>query len=127
VLLLIATSHVHLLTNYPTGPTGHPFPLKGRYVALIFIHFEPTGHTFEKNESGYYYLRHEDEHSKTASKKKSLKDINKEYHENSIAGIGGQSSSMTGSLPPYIKREGPEESHWRQQHPHGWEPVSIHL
>jgi hypothetical protein len=89
VLLLIATSHVvHLLTNYPTGPTGHPFPLKGRYVALIFIHFEPTGHTFEKNESGYYYLRQEDEHSnKTVSKKKSLKDINKEYHENSIAGM----------------------------------------
>jgi hypothetical protein len=22
---------------------GHPFPLKGRYYANIFIHFEPTG------------------------------------------------------------------------------------
>jgi hypothetical protein len=79
---------VHLLLIIQPGPTGHPFPLKGRYVALIFIHFEPTGHTFEKNESGYYYLRQEDEHSnKTVSKKKSLKDINKEYHENSIAGM----------------------------------------
>merc|ERR1712038_499727 len=24
---------------------GRPFPLKGRYFANIFIHFEPTGHT----------------------------------------------------------------------------------
>jgi hypothetical protein len=96
-------------------------------VALIFIHFEPTGHTFEKNETGYYYLRHDEEHSKTASKK-SLKDkINKEYHENSIAGVGGQSSSMTGSLPPYIQRESSEEAHWRQQYPYGWAPVSVHL
>jgi hypothetical protein len=94
-------------------------------VALIFIHFEPTGHTFEKNESGYYYLRH-DEHRKKTASKKSLKDITKEYHANSIAGIGGQSSSMTGSLPPYIKRESPEEAHWRQQYPHGWDPVSFH-
>jgi len=23
---------------------GRPFPLKGRYFANIFIHFEPTGH-----------------------------------------------------------------------------------
>jgi hypothetical protein len=109
--------------------TGHPFPLKGRYVALIFIHFEPTGHTFEKNESGYYYLRHDDEqqqqHSKKTASKKSLKDINKEYREHSIAGIGGQSSSMPGGLPPYIKRESPEEAHWRQQHPLGWESVSV--
>ena len=40
---------------------GHPFPLKGRFQALIFIHFEPTGHPLGKDESGYYYLRHEHE------------------------------------------------------------------
>ena len=28
---------------------GRPFPLKGRYFANVFIHFEPTGHTLRHN------------------------------------------------------------------------------
>jgi hypothetical protein len=27
-------------------------------------------------------------------------------------------------LPPYIKRESPEEAHWLLHHPAGWTPVS---
>ena len=28
---------------------GRPFPLKGRYMANIFVHFEPTGHSLRHN------------------------------------------------------------------------------
>ena len=40
---------------------GHPFPLKGRYYAMIFIHFEPTGHSLGRNETGYFYVKEEQE------------------------------------------------------------------
>ena len=35
---------------------GHPFPLKGRFHAMIFIHFEPTGKAYSANENGYYFI-----------------------------------------------------------------------
>ena len=135
-------------------PSGHPFPLKGRFQALIFIHFEPTGHPLGKDESGYYYLRHEHEEEEDGddsfsddededdgeddSRKKKLsksdrskreKDADNQYHEATKKGIGGQSSGIDASnhLPPYIKRESPEEEHWLEQHPDGWEPVSLLL
>ena len=121
---------------------GHPFPLKGKFHAMIFIHFEPTGHPLRKNENGSYsYLRsHEDdgqdeEGEGNGSKKqlsksersKKEKDVEKQHHVDTLNGIGGQSSSISAEnhLPPYIKRESPEEAHWLQQHPDGWTPVSI--
>ena len=79
---------------------GHPFPLKGRYVALIFIHFEPTGHSLGKNESGFFYIRHDDK----KRNKKDRHELEKEYRKATINGHGGQSSSMGAGLPPYIKR-----------------------
>ena len=115
---------------------GHPFPLEGRYVALIFIHFEPTGHAFGKNETSgsYYYLRGEKEETETEAQsssssnkskktKKSHSDLDHEYHEHAQQGFGGQSSAMELGLPPYIQRASPEEEHWRKQHPTGWSPV----
>ena len=86
---------------------GHPFPLKGRYAAYIFIHFEPTGHSLGRNESGYFYLRHEDHDEDaivTRSSRGSSKKANLEYRKSAKEGHGGQSASMDSSLPPYIKR-----------------------
>lgn len=80
---------------------GRPFPLKGRHYAMLFIHFEPTGHS----------LRHDVE----------MNDIkvDEQYKQATKNSKGGQSASLD-TLPPYIIRESPEEIHWKQLHPHGW-------
>lgn len=74
---------------------GRPFPLKGRYYANIFIHFEPTGHS----------LRHQA----------------KEAHEEANAGadykLGGHETDASDGLPPYIKRGSVEEERWHRSHP----------
>lgn len=74
--------------------------------AMLFIHFEPTGHS----------LRHGAESSV-------VKDVHAQYKAAAAEGVGGQSASDRG-LPPYIIRESPEESHWRASHPNGWIEVS---
>lgn len=102
---------------------GHPFPLKGRYYASIFIHFEPTGRPLGMNDDGVYYLKRGDSGS-TKEKKAKAREADIEYREHSQMGHGGQSSSFDGKLPPYIQRESPEEAHWLQDHPAGWTPVS---
>ena len=81
---------------------GRPFPLKGRFHANLFIHFEPTGHSLRHNADV------------------SVDDVNAQYEEASRKNLGGQSAT-TDTLPPYIIRESPEETHWRQLHPKGWE------
>jgi len=75
--------------------------MKGRFYAMLFIHFEPIGHSKEHG------------HSVEAP------DVEEQYKQASKDGVGGQSAS-NGGLPPYIKRESPEEAHWKQQHPEGW-------
>ena len=79
---------------------------------MIFIHFEPTGHALGKNESGYFYVKEDNEQeqrkvrggSGSGSRKDKTKDVDKQYREDSRQGYGGQSASY-GGLPPYIKRE----------------------
>lgn len=78
---------------------GRPFPMKGNFYAMLFIHFEPTGQTA---------LRQKD-------------TVDEQYRQAVHDGVGGQSSSEQASmLPPYIRRFSPEEEHWQQQHPEGW-------
>lgn len=97
---------------------GHPFPLKGRYAAYIFIHFEPTGHALGKNESGYFYVKDDaDENqrrlgrpSKAQSQKASQRKADKDYRKNVADGHGGPSSSFKGELPPYIQRKYKDQS-----------------
>jgi len=79
---------------------GRPFPLKGRFAAFLFIHFEPTGHS----------LRH--------GMMVDQLNVEKQYKESTRQKQGGQSA--TAMLPPYILRESPEEIHWRQLNPYGW-------
>merc|ERR1712038_1202162 len=63
---------------------GRPFPLKGRYFANVFIHFEPIGHT----------LRHD-------AKMADNLDVSKQYKESVLKGHGGHENE-TNNLPPYI-------------------------
>ena len=84
----------------------------------MFIHFEPTGRQIGMNDDGYFYLRKVDSQiGKTAS-------VDRQYREHSSKSYAGQSSSFDGRLPPYIKRDSPEEAHWLLYHPAGWIPVS---
>jgi len=80
---------------------GRPFPLKGRFYANLFIHFEPTGHT----------LRHGNDHGESS-------DVDGKYKEAVEKGHGGHEAAVDG-LPPYIKRGSVEEEKWLSAHPHG--------
>lgn len=76
---------------------GRPFPLKGRFYANIFIHFEPTGHS----------LRH---NAREAAMQAA--DGAKDKH-----GHGGHEIEMSGGLPSYITRGSAEEKRWYKSHP----------
>lgn len=77
---------------------GHPFPLVGRSQAMIFIHFEPTGHSLEE----------------------SFGDVLSRYKDSVKRGAAGPAHGH--DLPPYLTRASPEEENWRQQNPQGWKP-----
>mmetsp|Transcript_33738 Transcript_33738/g.71919 ORF Transcript_33738/g.71919 Transcript_33738/m.71919 type:complete len:522 (-) Transcript_33738:188-1753(-) len=74
---------------------GRPFPLKGRFYANIFIHFEPTGHS----------LRHQAHEAAMEAAKGA------QYKQ------GGHEADMTDGLPPYIVRGSVEEERWFKSHP----------
>ena len=82
---------------------GRPFPMKGRFYANVFIHFEPIGHT----------LRHD---AKMAGGVGG--DVNKKYEEAVKRGQGGHENHQD-ELPSYIKPGTVEETKWRTQHPFG--------
>ena len=78
---------------------GRPFPLNGKYYAMLFIHFEPTGQTplVERER------------------------VDEQYRRAVQDGVGGQSSSEESqNLPPYIRRFSPEEENWQLENPDGW-------
>lgn len=78
---------------------GRPFPLTGKFYAMLFIHFEPTGKTPLNEKVG----------------------VDEQYRQAIQDGVGGQSSSEQNSmLPPYIRRFSPEEEHWQRENPNGW-------
>jgi len=79
---------------------GRPFPLKGRFFANIFIHFEPVGHT----------LRHHPEHKDGGS------NVHKKYAEDVKAGRGGHENHQDG-MPGYIRSGTAEEASWIRKHP----------
>lgn len=84
---------------------GRPFPLKGRYMANLFVHFEPIGHS----------LRH------NAEQGRGLDDAHNKYRDSLARGHGGHENEMAeNGLPPYVIPGTPEERHWRQTHPGGF-------
>jgi len=78
---------------------GRPFPLKGRFLANIFVHFEPVGHS----------LRH---HGMVAEGK----DVHKKYKDDFLNGNSGHENNNDG-LPPYLVSGSEEEANWRMSHP----------
>lgn len=94
-LASVLVSHVHV---------GRPFPLKGRFYANIFIHFEPVGHSLRHNE------KMNGNHGK---------DVHGKYREDAARGVGGHEVDQPSDLPPYIIPGTPEEANWRRFHPGG--------
>merc|ERR1711983_142186 len=85
---------------------GRPFPLKGRFYANLFVHFEPTGHT----------LRHHGIESET-------KDVDKQYEEAVENKLAGHESDHHG-LPVYLMEKTPWEGRWRRENgQYDWEPT----
>ncbi len=79
---------------------GRPFPLKGRYYANVFIHFEPLGHSLRHNAGS------------------STVDVHAKYKEDSEQGRGGHEHEVSG-LPPYIREHSEEAYRWIATHPKG--------
>jgi prolyl 4-hydroxylase len=77
---------------------GRPFPLKGRFVANLFVHFEPVGHS----------LRHHD-HGQAETT-----DASQQYRQAMERGTGGHESDHEG-LPPYLLPDSPEVSNYRSR------------
>jgi prolyl 4-hydroxylase len=84
---------------------GRPFPLKGRYYANVFIHFEPVGHSLRHNAGV------------------STVDVHAKYKADTEQGRGGHEHET--GLPPYIKEHSEEANRWRATHPEGWSKVSV--
>lgn len=86
---------------------GRPFPLKGEYVANLFVHFEPENHS-------HYY------NADIATKFR--KDPNKQYTEDIARGVGGHeidnhiSNEETG-LPIYMIPGSPEVANFIARNP----------
>jgi prolyl 4-hydroxylase len=72
--------------------TGRPFPMRGRFFANIFVHFEPLG-SFRKDPDDFS--------SEVLYQKEALESID----------VG---------LPPYVIPGSPWESEWRVDNPDGW-------
>lgn len=77
---------------------GRPFPLKGNFVANLFVHFEPEGHS----------KRHDVKHG-------DKKDPNKQYTEDAANGIGGHEHAT--GLPPYLIPGSPEVPNYIAHNP----------
>lgn len=80
---------------------GRPYPLKGRFLANIFIHFEPTGHSLRHN------MGLDEEHDVDQAYRDSFKRLQAGHeHDNQ-------------DLPTYIIENSPEASVWKATHPNG--------
>lgn len=79
---------------------GRPFPLKGRFYANVFIHFEPTGHS----------LRHGVESDKNKD------HLFEKYHKAVQKKYGGHENEKD-EMPPYILQGSVEDGIWHNRHP----------
>jgi prolyl 4-hydroxylase len=84
---------------------GRPFPLKGRYMANVFIHFEPVGHSLR--------------HNAKQEKAKDNAHVDDKYKQAVARRAGGHEidEGDNNGLPSYIVPGTPEEANWRRNHP----------
>ena len=80
---------------------GRPFPLKGRFMANIFIHFEPTGHSLRHN------MGLDAEH-----------DIDQAYRD-SFERLQAGHEHDNSALPPYVLEGTPEAKSLKARNPSG--------
>ncbi|KAL9184078.1 hypothetical protein ACHAXT_002164 [Thalassiosira profunda] len=90
---------------------GRPFPLKGRYYANVFIHFEPLGHT----------LRHEEQNGEG---EESFEELYKQAWKRLQSRCDDEESckrrqdlNVADEVPLYIVPGSAEEQRWIQTHP----------
>lgn len=82
---------------------GRPYPLKGRFYANIFIHFEPNGHSLRHHGLDLHDGKH----------------VDQKYKDSLARGLGGHEHDT--GLPPYVIPGTPEARHWKQMHPKGYD------
>eukprot|EP00586_Coscinodiscus_wailesii_P003754 CAMPEP_0172480452 /NCGR_PEP_ID=MMETSP1066-20121228/5561_1 /TAXON_ID=671091 /ORGANISM="Coscinodiscus wailesii, Strain CCMP2513" /LENGTH=480 /DNA_ID=CAMNT_0013241745 /DNA_START=62 /DNA_END=1504 /DNA_ORIENTATION=+ len=80
---------------------GRPFPLKGRFYANLFIHFEPIGHSLR-----HHGIQPDDTH------------VDDKYKMALAKGQGGHENDANG-MPSYILHDSEEERRWKASHPTG--------
>eukprot|EP00978_Attheya_sp_CCMP212_P000967 scaffold2027_cov52-Attheya_sp.AAC.2 len=84
---------------------GRPFPLKGRFYANIFIHFEPTGHSLRHNAKMKNDNLNPDQRYKDAIARKTVghEAANHDYDEDE-------------TMPSYIREGSTEAMKWKASH-----------
>jgi prolyl 4-hydroxylase len=85
---------------------GRPFRLKGRFVANLFIHFEPTGHSARHN--ALFEGIDLDQ------------NVNAKYREAVLKGHGGHENE----LPPYVVVGSEQGRRWKKMNPGGYKQVA---
>ena len=83
---------------------GRPFPLKGRFMANLFIHFEPTGHSLRHN------MGLDADH-----------DVDEAYRNSFERLQAGHENDNLHGLPPYLLDNTKEAEEYRQSHPDGFQ------
>jgi prolyl 4-hydroxylase len=96
---------------------GRPFPLKGRYYANLFVHFEPLGHTLrhaEKQKDTYQYSESETKDLSTSAAQAAYeKAFQMEQLAEGAATTKSKSSTRKPSeIPHYVPRD--KEIRWNQ-------------
>jgi prolyl 4-hydroxylase len=108
--------------------TGRPYPLKGRYYANIFVHFEPSGHCMRHAErmkgedvaiddAKVLYERAQKRLKQNQDKMKAKKRENKgSASTGKVGGQNGQEKSRRApSTPYYIQPGSIEKERWNQE------------
>lgn len=117
---------------------GRPYPLKGRYYANIFVHFEPTGHCIrhaDRFEGKDVDIRdakdlYERAKAKLKQKHEDEKNNNAEKDSRSLSS-GGMDADDTSdaeaapSTPAYIAPGSLEEKRWNQELEYKMDLVSL--
>jgi prolyl 4-hydroxylase len=87
---------------------GRPFPMKGRFYANIFIHFEPVGHSLR--------------HNVKVDALENEGSLQEKYRKSIELGHGGHENSQ---LPVYILPDTPAAQSWIASHPGGMQEESV--
>ena len=94
---------------------GRPFPMKGRYYANIFVHFEPHGYT-EKMEGSKHV--DDDEDDDDDDEQEELAEKYREQHEEETREFEAYKRDFQAwkneNTPDYVNKE--KEAMWRQEY-----------